>query len=108
MFRRFFQRNFSLPKGASKIIRNSTSGGLPHVVNLGYGNNLRHGVTICRLTDGLPLVVICAAWRADSVLYGSCILGIYNDDAVYLRQILALGGEVRLKNSTYTCSTVDH
>ena len=26
----------------------------------------------------LPLVAICAAWRADQVLYGSC----YNDDAV--------------------------
>ena len=30
----------------------------------------------------LPLVAICAAWRADQVLYGSCTIGIYNDDAV--------------------------
>ena len=30
----------------------------------------------------LPLVAICAAWRADQVLYGSCTIGVYNDDAV--------------------------
>ena len=30
----------------------------------------------------LPLVAICAAWRADQVLYSSCTIGIYNDDAV--------------------------
>ena len=30
----------------------------------------------------LPLVAICAAWRADQVLYGSCTIGIYNDDGV--------------------------
>ena len=28
------------------------------------------------------MVAMCAAWRADQVLYGSCTLGIYNDDAV--------------------------
>ena len=30
----------------------------------------------------LPLVAIYAAWRADQVLYSSCTIGIYNDDAV--------------------------
>ena len=30
----------------------------------------------------LPLVAICAAWRADQVLYGSCPIGIYSDDIV--------------------------
>ena len=30
----------------------------------------------------LPLVAICTAWRADQVLYGSCTIGIFNDDAV--------------------------
>ena len=30
----------------------------------------------------LPLVAICAAWRADQVLYCSCTIGIYNDEAV--------------------------
>ena len=30
----------------------------------------------------LPLVAICATWRADQVLYGSCTIGIYNNDAV--------------------------
>ena len=30
----------------------------------------------------LPLVAICTAWRADQVLYGSCTIGIHNDDAV--------------------------
>ena len=42
----------------------------------------------------LPLVAICAAWRADQVLYGSCTFSIYSDDivlCVYLRKILALG-----------------
>ena len=31
----------------------------------------------------LPLVAICATWRADQVLYGSCTLGIYSDDVVF-------------------------
>ena len=28
------------------------------------------------------MVAICTTWRADQVLYGSCTIGIYNDDAV--------------------------
>ena len=44
---------------------------------------LRNGVTVCGPGRQLPLVAICAAWRADQVLYGSCTIGIYNDDAVF-------------------------
>ena len=38
--------------------------------------------TYIRYGETLPLVAICAAWRADQVLYGSCTIGIYNDDTV--------------------------
>ena len=62
------------------------SGALPLVVELGYGYILRYGGVRddCLLDTGrrLPLVAICAAWRANQVLYSSCIIGIYNDDAV--------------------------
>ena len=50
----------------------------------------------------LPLVAIWDAWRADQVLYGSCILGIYNDAAV-LSKILSFGGKARSKNSLQYC-----
>ena len=46
--------------------------------------HLRHVMTVCRHWRRLPLVAICAAWRADQVLYGSCTIGVYNDDAVRL------------------------
>ena len=51
----------------------------------GCGYNLRHCLqTMCTLDTErrLPLVDICATWRADQVLYCSCTLSIYNDNIV--------------------------
>ena len=59
-------------------------------------------VTVCRPCDTerrFPLVDICATWRADQVLYGSCTLGTYSDDIVFTHKILALGGKARSRNS---------
>ena len=71
-------------------MRKAASSVLLLVVDLGCGYILRHGgclqlptVRTLDMERQLPLVAICAAWRADQVvLYGSCTIDIYSDDAV--------------------------
>ena len=78
------------------------------MIDLGCGYNLRPITsrgdrlqTVCTLDTErqLPLVAICAVWRADQVLYDSCTLSIYNDAAV-LSKIFAFGGEARSRRSS--------
>ena len=70
-----------------KSIRKAASGILPHVVDIGCGYNyvaggMLAGRAYIRYGETAPLVAICATWRADQVLYGSCTLVIYSDDIV--------------------------
>ena len=62
-----------------KSIRKAASGVLPLVLVVTF--YVTGGLFADRL-GRLPLVAICAAWRAGRVLYGSCTIGIYSDDAV--------------------------
>ena len=92
-----------------KSIQKAASGVFLLVVDLGCGYITSPGdslqtVRTLDMERRRPLIAICATWRADQVLYGSCTLGMY---CAYLCKILVLGVVVGSRNSAQYSGSIE-